>query len=336
MRVAQARPAPARPRLRDLRLSRNRNCSRCSLLSGPVRGVLFYSQICRAYSTLGRSSCVPIGGISKTAASGYTPLTPDRLLDTRNGTGGTSGALPAGKSLSLTVAGADHGLLPSTGITAVALNVTVADATGNGFLTTYPDGKTKPNTSNLNFVAGDVRSANIIVQVGADGKIDIAQGGTTGSTQVIADVEGYFSESSTNTYVPATPTRVLDTRTNLSDWGQCVLLDDEQLPGSPDDVAAVILNMTVTQTTSPGWLVEVPANETTKSAPANFGCTGLNPTTSDVNWTTANATVPNLDIAQPATDAQMAFYFGGSQTNPPQLVIDAFGIFGKDVEPGTL
>jgi hypothetical protein len=70
--------------------------------------------------------------------------------------------------------------------------------------------------------------------------------------------------------------------------------------------------------------------------PANYGCTGLTPTTSGVNWTSANATVPNLDIAQPATDSQMAFYFGGAQGNSPQLIIDAFGFFGKDVLPGTL
>jgi hypothetical protein len=52
-----------------------------------------------------------------------------------------------------------------------------------------------PDVSNVNFKAGDVRAANVLVPVGADGKIDIANGGTSGATQVLADVEGYFAEN---------------------------------------------------------------------------------------------------------------------------------------------
>ncbi len=276
-----------------------------------------------------------MGYFSQTAASGFTPLAPARLLDTRSGTGGTHAALAAGHSLKLTVAGADSGRLPATGVTAVVLNVTVAGATGNGFLAAYPDGKAQPNTSNVNFRAGDVRAANVIVPVGADGKIDIANGGTAGSAQVLADVQGYFSAAGPNTYIPLTPTRVIDTRAQISDYGQCVLLDAAQLPGSPSNVTAVILNMTATQTQSSGWLDELPASPATAGPQqADWGCVGLKPTTSDVNWTGADQTVANLDVATLANDAQMAFYFNDADgANPPELVVDAFGYFGKDAIP---
>lgn len=276
------------------------------------------------------------GYFSQAAGSGYTPLTPGRILDTRNGTGGTSGPLEAGRSLPVTVAGADGGLLPASGISAVALNVTVADATGAGYLTVYPDGESTPNTSSLNFRAGDARSAEVIVPVGADGKIDIADGGPVGGTQVIADVDGYFSAAGTNAYVPIAPTRMLDTRQPTGEYGQCVLLDADQIPGHPVDVTALILNLTVTETSSAGWLAQVPANETTSASPANYGCTGLDPKTSNVNWTGAGATVSNLDLADPALDGQMAFYFSDADGVAPQLVIDAFGYFGADELPGTL
>ncbi|MBR7836903.1 PKD domain-containing protein [Actinospica durhamensis] len=276
-----------------------------------------------------------MGYFSQTAASGYTPLTPARVLDTRYGTGVARGALPAGKTLSLTVAGADKGRLPATGVKAVVLNLTVADATGNGFLAAYPDGKGGTDTSNVNFRAGDVRAANVVVPVGADGKIDIVNGGGTGSAQVIADVEGYYSASGANSYVPFAPTRVIDTRANGGDYGQCVLLDQAQLPGVPENVTAVIANMTVTETQSSGWLAEVPATETTGTgpAPANFGCTELDPTTSDLNWAGAGVTVANLDVAQPATDGQMAFYINDSHGNPPELIVDVFGYFGQNDIP---
>lgn len=272
------------------------------------------------------------GYFSQVAASGYTPLTPDRLLDTTKGIGAAKGALPADKSLSLTVAGADDGQLPSSGITAVVLNVTVTQATGNGDLTAYPGGKPKPGTSNLNFKAGDVRAASVLVPVGADGKIDIANGGSTGATQVLADVAGYFSADSTNSYVPAAATRVVDTRKNLGDYGQCVAIDMAQLPGGPDDVAALITNMTVTQTESSGWLAEVPSYD----GPGGGGshdCDDLNPTTSNVNWTGPNTTVANFGIATPAKDDSVAFYFNDSAGSPPELIVDAFGYFADDANP---
>src|SRR5207237_22129 len=80
--------------------------------------------------------------------AGYTPLTPARILDTRDGTGGFSSPLGPGGSLDLTVTGV--GGVPASGVTAVVLNVTVTDTSAPSFLTVWPTGQPRPLASNLN------------------------------------------------------------------------------------------------------------------------------------------------------------------------------------------
>src|SRR5437588_407437 len=81
----------------------------------------------------------------------YNPLVPARLLDTRNGTGAVAGPLAGGSTLALQVTG--RGGVPSTGVAAVVLNVTVTSPTTIGYLTVFPAGTAVPLASNLNFVA---------------------------------------------------------------------------------------------------------------------------------------------------------------------------------------
>ncbi len=58
----------------------------------------------------------------------------------------------AGQTIALSVLG--QGGVPASGVGAVVLNVTVTQRTAPGILIVYPDGVTRPNSSNLNFVAG--------------------------------------------------------------------------------------------------------------------------------------------------------------------------------------
>jgi hypothetical protein len=75
---------------------------------------------------------------------------------------------------------------------AVVLNVTVTQPTGSGYLTVYPHGVTRPASSNLNFVAGQTVPNLVIAPVGANGNVDFYTG-TTGTTQIVADVSGWFA-----------------------------------------------------------------------------------------------------------------------------------------------
>jgi uncharacterized repeat protein (TIGR01451 family) len=114
----------------------------------------------------------------------YT-VTPCRAVDTRTTTAVASGALRT-----FPVAGTCG--IPATA-RAVAVNVTVLDATGAGYLVLWRSGSTLPGTSNVNFSTGRTRSNNAIVALSAGGSMDgwaAVEG--NGSVQMLVDVSGYF------------------------------------------------------------------------------------------------------------------------------------------------
>ena len=119
-------------------------------------------------------------------------LTPARVLDTRDGTGGYSAPLGAGQTIVATVAGT--GGVPAMNATvppsAVVLNVTATDTTGASYLTVWPDGAARPNASDLNWIAGLTVPNLVVVKLGSDGKIQLYN--PVGSTNVIIDVVGWY------------------------------------------------------------------------------------------------------------------------------------------------
>jgi hypothetical protein len=119
--------------------------------------------------------------------NGFVGVTPTRIFDTRDGTGGPAGALGPGASRLITVAGANG--IPS-GATAVVANVTVTDTTGASYLTAWPDLATRPMASDLNWVVGQTVPNLVVVGLGTNGKLDIYN--AAGSTNVIVDVVGYY------------------------------------------------------------------------------------------------------------------------------------------------
>lgn len=128
---------------------------------------------------------------SATATGGFLlPLTPVRILDTRNGTGGFSSPVGQGQTISVTIDG--RGGVPSSGVSEVILNVTATDPTAKAsFLTIFPDGISRPLASDLNFVKGQTVPNLVFVKVGADGKVAVYN--VKGTTEVIFDVAGWFS-----------------------------------------------------------------------------------------------------------------------------------------------
>ncbi len=114
---------------------------------------------------------------------------PARLLDTRtsgNKVGKTDGS---GTAYELTVAGASG--LPGSGISNIALNVTVVDGEATdvgGYVTVYPCG-TRPNSSNLNFINGQTVPNAVIASVSAAGKVCFY---VYGKAHLLVDAAGYF------------------------------------------------------------------------------------------------------------------------------------------------
>ena len=131
-----------------------------------------------------------LADVSGYFTAGFSSLsTPTRLLDTRtsgNKVGKTDGS---GTAYELTVAGASG--LPSSGISNIALNVTVVDGEATdvgGYVTVYPCG-TRPNSSNLNFVNGQTVPNAVIASVSAAGKVCFY---VYGKAHLLVDAAGYF------------------------------------------------------------------------------------------------------------------------------------------------
>ena len=123
--------------------------------------------------------------------AGFFTVAPCRVADTRLAIGPQGGpSLDAGavRPFALT----DVCGVPSSAA-AVALNVTVVGATAGGHLTVYPHGAPLPLAATLNYSAGQVRGNNGIVPLGAGGLLDVFCAQSTGKTDLVIDVNGYFT-----------------------------------------------------------------------------------------------------------------------------------------------
>jgi hypothetical protein len=122
----------------------------------------------------------------------YVPLTPSRILDSRDGTGGISGALGSHVAQPFTVIG--RGGVPY-GATAVTGNLTVTQQSSQGFLYLGPVAANNPTSSTLNFPVGDDRANAATVALGNGGTLSVTYAApVAGKTaHVIFDITGYFT-----------------------------------------------------------------------------------------------------------------------------------------------
>ncbi len=268
--------------------------------------------------------------VLQSGAGLYVPLSnPTRIADTRTGSGQSDAGTPlaANTVTTLQVTGSDG--VPQ-GASAVVLNVTEASATTNGgYLTVYPQGATRPTASNLNFNAGTQIANRAIVGVSTSGQVSFYN--FNGTTNLVVDVNGYYTGAGATNgsyFVPVTPTRVVDTRINeggstVAATGTAIFqvagigpVPAEGTSTSVTGAVAVAANVTVVNTKANGYLTVWPSGQTM-------------PTASDVNWTAAQATQPNFDIAglnnSSTTPNDVSVYNGsGGSTD---VIVDLFGYF---------
>jgi len=244
------------------------------------------------------------------SAGGEVALAPARITDTRAGSGlpNAGHRLGGGGSLDVQVSGA--GGVPSTGVSAVILNVTVTNTTAPSWLVAWPTGLSRPLASNLDWSAGQTIPNRVIVPLGSGGKISVFN--PAGSTDVIIDVSGYFTDgtASGKFFNAEAPIRIADTRISAQRLGPngSFTLPVAGLAGVPSGATAVVLNVTVTGTTSPSFLTVYPS-------------TGSQPLASDLNWVSGQ-TIPNLVIATLGSTGAITFFNALGATD---VIVDLAG-----------
>ena len=233
------------------------------------------------------------------ATEAFTPITPQRVMDTRKG----GGAFGPGEARTLL-------LTPPAGATAVALNVTVTEPTEAGYLTVYPAGSAVPTASNLNFLGGQTVANMVTVGLGSPnvGGTGVKLYNAFGQSHVIVDVAGWFRSG----FQPVTPLRALDTRQNVGALpaGSVYTLPIAGQFGVPVNAHAVALNVTAVNPAAAGFVTVWPAGS-------------ARPDASNINFTPGQ-TVPNMALVGLSGGSVSIF-----ASAPTDVLVDVAGWFAN-------
>jgi hypothetical protein len=240
-------------------------------------------------------------------AGGFTAVTPNRLLDTRLGAGTP---VAGGQTINLAVTGGATTVPP--GVSGVALNVTVDQPTGPGYLTVWPTGEVQPLASSHNFVPGLTVANLVLAKVGAGGQVSIFN--SFGNTHVVVDVVGYFSTAG-RPFIPVNPQRIVDSRlaTRIGSngplgQGQSAQIGVAGVGPVPAGATAVIVNVTAADSTAPGFITVWPTG------------TAM-PTASTLNQR-PGIPVPNLAYLKLGSGGQLSLFNNAGST---EYIVDVFG-----------
>lgn len=191
------------------------------------------------------------------AGAGLQPQKPVRLTDTR-----TKARIEADREIAVT--------LPA-GAAAGALNLTVTEPAKAGWVAVVPCGGPRPQTSVVNFVAGQTVANGVLASPGPDGRVCVY---ASVPTHVVVDL---------NAVVP--------TGAGLTQIAPVRLADSRRVPGSripalqdfrvqlPAGTSTAVINLTSTESQSGGWALAYP-------------CGVARPATSSVNFA-AGQTISN-------------------------------------------
>lgn len=231
--------------------------------------------------------------------SAYVPLTPQRVVDTRQPPGQ---ALAAGEVRTVDLSP----WLPA-GATAAAINVTAADAAAPGYFTVWPCGTGQPEVSSVNFVAGGARGAHAVVPL-SSGSLCVY---SPVAANLIVDLQGAFLPAPDGAPLPglrytplAEPARLADTR-----GGARPQMVEVAVPAG---AAAVTINLTAAEPQATGYLTASP-------------CGGGAPTVSNVNFGPGETAAGSAYVPVGPAGTICVFTVGS-----PHVLVDLTGTFAAD------
>lgn len=236
-------------------------------------------------------------------STGFAPLPPDRIVDTRTDAG--IPRLAAGNVTRIQVTGTAG--VP-TDAKAVLANATVTEPTGAGFLTLWNCSADRPEVSTLNFSLYETVANTATIPLDASGGLCAF---SSVSADLVIDVGGYYSSSASGRYTPLAPKRLMDSREGVGTperltGGLSVELPVAGVGDVPTSATAAALNVTGIFPSSNAFVTAYP-------------CGGL-PPTSSLNPAVGRIT-PNLVMAQISPTGTVCLF-----TNVDvDLVVDVVG-----------
>lgn len=210
-----------------------------------------------------------------TPGTRFNAIPPERLFDTRQASDTTQ--LIAGQTRAIGV-----GHLGGEQVKAAALNLTIVNPAGTGFLSVFPCDSAVPATSIVNFGAGETVANSVNIATAADESVCFR---SSADTELVVDATGWFGRPGSaqgGRVVPIKNGRLADTREtgNRLAAGTTLQVPTAGRHGVPADAIGVVLNVTAVDTAAAGYLTAFP-------------CGQQLPPTSTVNYL-ANQIVPNL------------------------------------------
>jgi hypothetical protein len=243
---------------------------------------------------------------------GFVPVAHTRVVDTRNGTGTSTGTIPAGGSRTVTLTG---GVIPA-GAAAAKVNLLVPGSASAGSLAAGPG--TAVNRTVFNFEAGSTQSGAVLA-LSTDGKVTFRNNGSD-PVNLVVTAEGYFGKvSNQGAGWRDLAKRLINTRTagNGSPLAANATLD-VQVGGisgmATQGVAGAAVNIIVTPEAA-GYLKAWPVGQT-------------EPAVSMMDFK-ADVWRGNMIVLKPGTDGRIRIRNGSSK--PAHVIVDLQGWFADPV-----
>jgi len=210
-----------------------------------------------------------------TGSGQLVPIASARIMDSRSGLGTTKALFASGTSRNLTVLGV--GGVPSSGVSAVMLQVLSTDDTGAGYVQAWPAGSAAGTSSLLETATNTTVSNVTIVPVGTGGQVSL---GASATMNLVVDVQGYVTNSSSSTtgslFTAIPPNRIMDTRGSLGGHpgtlgaGQSLTLTVSGTGTTPNQIptnaTSVMVNITAVSPSAGSYLEAWPTGSTMPAA----------------------------------------------------------------------
>jgi len=241
--------------------------------SGPI--TVSGNETIQAFATASGYTNSPVASASYvittstiTSALQFIPVTPCRVVDTRNPDGPFGGPeLGPGASREFDIPQSACNI-PSTAV-AYSLNVTVVPNASLNYLTLWPSGQPQPYVSTLNS-DGRVKANAAITPAGTNSGVSVF---VSDASQVILDIDGYFvlaGTASALAFYPVMQCRIADTRNATGPLGGPSLAGNTSRAfpiqssscGLPSTAQAYSLNVTAVPHSTLNYLTAWPTGET--------------------------------------------------------------------------